>query len=93
MELKLTTAQLAQLRRERSDEPNKIGLALYLRRANQQDLADATGLQKSKISELRNGKYSRVSLNTARLVASTFGACIEDIFPPACPARRKKVAA
>jgi len=87
MELTLTASQLAQLRRERTDGPNKILIALHLRYAKQQDLAEATGLHKSKVSEIVNGHYSRISLNSARRIAVAFGACIEDIFPPACVAR------
>jgi plasmid maintenance system antidote protein VapI len=94
MELKpLTSAQLARLKREASDKPNKILDALYLVRARQQDLVVATGLHASKISELVNGKYSRISLDTARRVSQALGACIEDIFPPACATSKRKRAA
>lgn len=92
MELRLTTDQLAHLRRERlNGKRNKIDLALRLRGANGQDLAAAAHLQKSKVSELRNGKYSRISLDMARKLADVFGACVEDLFPPPC-VRRKRAA-
>ena len=92
--LTLTVAQLAQLRRAPLDGPNKIALALRLRHnARQQDLADATGLWKSKISDIANGNYSRISLDVARKIATAFGACIEDIFPPPCAAPKRRRAA
>lgn len=93
MELTLSATQLAQLQREPGDGPNKISTALWLKRARQQDLADATGIPKSKISEVINGHYTRISLNTARRISVALGACIEDIFPPPCARPRRKRAA
>lgn len=85
----LTAKQLAELKRERAEGANKIAQALHLLRARQSDLVAATKLQPSHISEIINGKYSRLSLDTARRISTALGACIEDIFPPPCAARKK----
>ena len=88
--LRLTPKQLAELRRTPTSDPNKVRLALKARRnAKQYELARAVGMEESHVSEIINGKYSRLSLDTARRIAAVFGACIEDIFPPACAARKK----
>jgi DNA-binding XRE family transcriptional regulator len=90
--LKLTTRQLAALRRESSDDPNKIKLALEKTGAKQYELARACRLPESRISEVITGKSIRPSLHVARLIAQAFGACIEDIFPPPCAAPKRRAA-
>lgn len=90
MELTLSASQLSRLRSEPVEGTNKILYALYLKKARQQDLADATGLGKSHISEIVGGSRPRLSLDVARKIAVAFGACIEDIFPPPCVARTPK---
>lgn len=84
-ELTLTAKQLAQLRRDKTDSKNNIRRALSLRGAQQRDLAAATGLVESQVSEIANGKP--IMLDTARRICRAFGCCIEDIFPPACRKR------
>jgi DNA-binding XRE family transcriptional regulator len=90
--LRLTARQLAALRRESTNDPNKIKLALEKVGAKQYELARACKLPDSRISEVITGKSIRPSLNVARLIASAFGACIEDIFPPPCAAPKRRAA-
>lgn len=91
-DFKLTKAELVALRRRPlNGYKNKIRFALSARELTQSRLADALGgLPASQVSELINGKYKDVYLETtARRISALFGACIEDIFPPACPVGRK----
>lgn len=91
--IRLTQKQLIALRRSPADASgNKIRAALDLRGARQYELAQATELPESRISEVITGKSTRPSLHVARLIAQAFGVCIEDVFPPACAAGRKRAA-
>lgn len=47
----------------------------------QTQVSDSTGIPKSNLSELVNGKYGDVQVETARKLAAYFGCAIEDLFP------------
>lgn len=47
----------------------------------QSQVADATGINESNLSQIVNGRYSNVKVETARRLADYFGCHIEDLFP------------
>lgn len=63
--------------------PNKVGVALELVKAKQNDIVDryAEDLDASAVSRIVNGKYSTLDINLARKFAQFFGCQIEDLFP------------
>ena len=63
------------------DMPNKLRIALTLARAKQFEVAEETGIAAPNLSNLVNGKYSTVTITTARKLAEYFGCHIEDLFP------------
>lgn len=67
--------------------PNKIRIALGLTGSNQAHLAESCGIQAPNLSDIVNGKSAQITLTTARRISAALGACIEDIFPPACVKR------
>jgi DNA-binding Xre family transcriptional regulator len=78
----VTPEQLEALRRTPlGSMPNKLRLAFTLANLRQVDAVEATGMAAANLSELVNGKYSAVSLETARRLATFFGCAIEDLFP------------
>jgi hypothetical protein len=89
---KLSKSEVAVLRRQPlGGYKNKIRYALDLKGQTQTRLATALGgWPASQVSELINGKYKDLYLEaTARRISALFGVCIEDLFPPACPADRR----
>jgi transcriptional regulator with XRE-family HTH domain len=78
----LTTAQLKQLTEE-SAEPNRLRLAMKLAGVTQVELAEAVGFTQSHISEIVNGNYSSLPLETAQKLADYFGpGCSTDLLFP-----------
>jgi DNA-binding XRE family transcriptional regulator len=89
---RLTRDELAKLRRTPAPAlgRNKIQTALDIKDIRQHRLAAVLGVKPSTLSELVTGVDKDVMLEaTARRIANLFGACIEDIFPPACATRRR----
>jgi DNA-binding XRE family transcriptional regulator len=79
--VKLTLEQLDELRRAPLEGENKIKVALALTGVTQVALAAGIRRTQAYVSELENGKYRLLPLETSRAVARFFGASIEDIFP------------
>lgn len=61
--------------------PNKLRVALAMVQARQSDLAEETGLFASGLSDIVNGKYGDLNIETGRKIAAFFGCAIEDLFP------------
>lgn len=76
----LTVEQLARLR-DGAAEPNRLGAAMRLAEVTQVGLAQSVGLTQSHISEIKNGNYRRLPIDTAAKLAGYFGCAIEDLFP------------
>lgn len=82
-ETRLSTAQLAFLRQQPlGDSKNKVGLALGLLQITQAEFSEATKIAQPDLSDIRNGKYSRVYLHVAQQIAIALGASTDDVFPP-----------
>jgi DNA-binding Xre family transcriptional regulator len=78
----LTPEQLEALRRAPlGSMPNRLRLAFTLASRRQVDAVQVTGIAAANLSELVNGKYSAVTVETARKLAAFFGCAIEDLFP------------
>lgn len=87
----LTPEQAEQLRREPLGEaPNKLAAALWIARRTQQEFAALVGMTPSDVSQIRNGRYRRLSLETAQRIAVVFGVSTDDIFPYRPKAAKKK---
>lgn len=82
--MKLTSEQTAFLKAQPlGTARNKVGAALGLLQATQQELATAARITPADLSEIRNGKYGRrFALETAQRIARVFGTCTDDVFPP-----------
>lgn len=76
----LTTEQVDELRAS-SAAPNRVKLAMQLARLRQTDAAQRLGLTQAHISDVANGNYKQLPLETARRFATLFGCAIEDLFP------------
>lgn len=76
----LSQAQIRELRKA-PGAPNRLRRAMQMAGVTQVQVAEATGSTQSHIAEISNGNYSRLPLETARALASTFGCSIEDLFP------------
>lgn len=61
--------------------PNRLRVALAMVQARQSDVADETGIFASSLSDIVNGKYGDLNVETARKLAEFFGCSIEDLFP------------
>jgi DNA-binding XRE family transcriptional regulator len=72
--------QLAELRGSASG-PNRLKMAMALAGLTQVQLAEAIGATQSHVSEIANGNYTQLPLETARTIARQFGCSIEDLFP------------
>ena len=78
----LSVEQLAHLRgADVGDAANKVGLAMALTGATQEQIEATTGLKQPYVSSIVNGRYSKLPLETARKIADFFGCLIEDLFP------------
>jgi DNA-binding Xre family transcriptional regulator len=63
------------------DAANRLRLAFALTGKRQKDLSDATGIAPSNLSDIVNGKYSTLTVDTASKIAEFFRCAIEDLFP------------
>lgn len=62
--------------------PNKILIALGIVGAPQYRLAEVAGMHPTSISQIANGKYSRIQLDTCQRIARVFGIdCVDELFP------------
>ena len=77
----LSRAKLSELRQAKTDEPNRLNVAMRLAGLTQVRLAEEVDLPQSQISEDVNGKYSDLSLDKARAYASIFGCTVDDEMP------------
>lgn len=78
----LTTEQLEAMRAVPCGAmPNKLRIALALAQLQQSEVAEQTGIGVPHLSTLVTGKYSNVTVETARKLAAFFGCAIEDLFP------------
>lgn len=78
----LTTEQLDAMKAVPLGEmPNKLRIALALSGSRQTDIVEETGIAGSNISDLVNGKYTSLTIETARRISQFFGCAIEDLFP------------
>lgn len=60
---------------------NRLRVALALAGIRQVDVSEATGITQANLSDIVNGKYSAITLETTRKLAGYFGCAIEDLFP------------
>lgn len=80
--MKLSPEQLAAVRSVPADViPNRLRIAFAVAGVKQAEACAAIGLIPSQMSDLVNGKYRTVSVDTARSLADFFGCSIEDLFP------------
>ncbi len=77
----LTRKQLATLRAAKLEGANKLKKAIELAEVTQVQVADGIGSKQSHVSEIANGNYSRLPLETSQKLARFFGCQIEDLFP------------
>jgi len=76
----LSTKQLSALRRAEG-APNRLRAAMALGEVTQVEVAAAIGVTQPHVSEIVNGNYSRLPLQTAQKLAEFFGCSIDDLFP------------
>lgn len=76
----LTEHQIAALRRTPAD-PNRVKRAMQLLGLTQVQVAAAVGMTQSHISEIANGNYSSLPLETAQKIADRFGCSTDLLFP------------
>lgn len=76
----LTPKQIEVLR-ESPLAPNRVKVAMRLAGLTQVEVAAKLGITQSHVSEIANGNYSSLPLDTARKFATFFGCLIEDLFP------------
>lgn len=82
MPKRLTTEQVDALKAvPLGDMPNKLRIALALTKTKQADIVDATGIPASNVSNIVNGKYDSLHLETAQKFAVFFGCGTDDLFP------------
>lgn len=80
--MKLTPGQIRKLRATVVDEvPNRIAAACRIADIQQVDVARGTGLSQQYISDVACGRYTNLTIDSARKFANFFGVLIEDIFP------------
>jgi len=77
----LTRKQLAALRGHKASGPNRLKKAIELAGVTQEQVADAIDSSQSHVTEIANGNYSKLPLETARSLSRFFGCSIEDLFP------------
>jgi len=61
--------------------PNKLRIALALAKARQVEICDETDMTPPMVSDFVNGKYTTLTIDTARKFSDYFGCQIEDLFP------------
>jgi transcriptional regulator with XRE-family HTH domain len=61
--------------------PNKLRIAIALAKVKQAEVCEETGLTPSMVSNFVLGKYTTLTIDTARKLAEFFGCQIEDLFP------------
>lgn len=82
MQKTLTPEQVAALKAVPLGEmPNRLRIALALSKAKQAEVAEFTGIATANLSNIVNGKYSALTIETGRKLADYFGCAIEDLFP------------
>lgn len=84
----LSPEQVDTLKAAEPEGANRVWNAMRLAGITQVQLAAGVGLTQPHISDLANGKYSALPLETARKLSDFFGCAIEDLFPPQ-PAQAK----
>lgn len=77
----LTRKQLAELKAAKLVGANKLKKAIDLAKSTQEQVADGIGVSQSHVTEIANGNYSKLPLETARDLSKFFGCQIEDLFP------------
>lgn len=78
----LNAKQLRALRNSTvPTEGNRIATAITLAATTQEEVADATGLTQSYISDVKRGRFTTITLANARKFADFFGCGIDDLFP------------
>ena len=63
------------------ESTNRLRVAFAITERRQAEAVEALGIAASNMSDLVNGKYSAVTVETARKFAEFFGCAIEDLFP------------
>lgn len=61
--------------------PNRVKKAIEIAGITQDIVAKGIGASQPHVTEIANGNYSRLPLETARGFATFFGCTIEDLFP------------
>jgi len=78
----MTTEQVEALRTlPLGDATNRLRMAFALTGRRQHEASQETGIVASNLSDIVNGKYASVTIETARKLADFFGCAIEDLFP------------
>lgn len=77
----LSADQVEALKSVEPEGANRVWNAMRLAGITQVQLAAGVGMTQPHISDLANGKYSALPLETARRLAEFFGCAIEDLFP------------
>jgi DNA-binding Xre family transcriptional regulator len=78
----MTPEQLETLRTlPLGEAPNRLRMAFALTERRQSEAVAATGIISSNLSDIVNGKYTRITVETAGKLAEFFGCAIEDLFP------------
>lgn len=76
----LTPKQIAELRAG-AKNPNRLRQARLAAKLTQVELAAIVRMTQTHISNLENGEYADMPLETSRVFAKVFGCAIEDLFP------------
>lgn len=78
----MTAEHIATLRlMPLGERANKVAFALTLSDTAQADVCRATGIHPANLSNIVNGRYKDLALETSRKLAEFFGCAIEDLFP------------
>jgi len=79
----LTPEQIAAIRAVPilAEMPNRLRVALAVAEVRQSEVAEAIGMTRAMLSELVNGRYTNLHVETAHKLATYFGCQIEDLFP------------
>lgn len=78
----LNDQQLEELRAcDATSVPNRLKKAMELLDVTHVQVAQGVGTSQPNLTDISNGKYSRLPLETARRLATYFGCTIEDLFP------------
>ena len=76
----LTEDQLARLRA--SSRRNRVATAISLAGVTQVTVAAAIGVTQAYVSDVARGRYSTITVASARKFTRFFGCSIDDLFPP-----------